>query len=577
MNTNFSILQTPARWALIIFLLGMSVCAAAQDPPFGNEWIEYDQDYYKFTVDADGIYRITTSDLQTAGIDLSSVDPRKIQVFNKGVEIAIYIEGESDGSLDASDFIEFFGTFNDGSLDSALFENRNHQPHQYNSLYTAKSTYFLTVGSNNGKRVENYVDLDYAGKTGDNFFTYESIRTFSNIWFTSKPFGDLAVSSEAEEGEGWMSANVQQLPVEFMMETPAVFNGVGASTPRLQILAYGKSDPRNPGDIVNGINHEFEIRIGSSQDLVVSQKHRGYTTLFFDELVNINQLKDETPIYCQSIFGAQGRHNVSYIKIEYPRAFDLEGSSSIKLSYNSSNQFISFLNYEPGKTSPMIWDVQNEKRTFGTVSGGNLQANLKTGSDAELFITDETNVRSISSGITLTKFKELNPATTSHNYLIITHKSLLTGAEEYKTYRSLPEGGAHNVLMMTTEELYDQFYYGLHHPMAIRNFCRFMLEKQSTPVENLLLLGRGQSYPRFTYNQVLLETADLVPTMGVPSSDYLLVSGLNGTQLEPAIPVGRVPARDNEDIEIYLNKLKEHESGKEEIWRKKRFATDWWK
>ncbi|MFT4899908.1 MAG: hypothetical protein ACI9U0_001708, partial [Flavobacteriales bacterium] len=78
-----------------------------------NDWINYDQHYFKFPIAKDGIYRIQYEQLITSGINFSLFDPRNLQLFAKGKEQAIYIQGESDGSFDSNDFIEFYAENND--------------------------------------------------------------------------------------------------------------------------------------------------------------------------------------------------------------------------------------------------------------------------------------------------------------------------------------------------------------------------------------------------------------------------------------------------------------------------------
>ena len=88
----------------------------------GNEWIDFSQSYFKIPVGKDGIYKLDYSSLQAAGFPVGSVDPQRIQLFHRGVQQAIYIEGESDGQFNNADFIEFYGRRNDGTLDADLYK-----------------------------------------------------------------------------------------------------------------------------------------------------------------------------------------------------------------------------------------------------------------------------------------------------------------------------------------------------------------------------------------------------------------------------------------------------------------------
>jgi hypothetical protein len=98
--------------------------------------------------------------------------------------------------------------------------------------------------------------------------------------------------------------------------------------------------------------------------------------------------------------------------------------------------------------------------------------------------------------------------------------------------------------------------------MAIKNYCKFMIERGNVKPEYLLLLGKGYENSREFMN------LDLVPTIGYPGSDNMLTSGLNGSILEPGLATGRVPARNNSQIINYLDKLKVYNNLGNDIWRK---------
>ena len=98
------------RYYLPLFLLLFTQALLAQ--PFGNEWIQYNQSYYRINVWNDGVYRISFSALSEAIPALAAADPRNVQIFGRGQEVPIYVQGETDGTWDAGDFIEFVGQKN---------------------------------------------------------------------------------------------------------------------------------------------------------------------------------------------------------------------------------------------------------------------------------------------------------------------------------------------------------------------------------------------------------------------------------------------------------------------------------
>ena len=134
-------------WAVALLSLGLlqpGSAGAQIITPFSNEWIDFTQTYYKIPVSKTGIYKISYADLQSAGVPVSSIDPRRINLFHRGTEQAIFIQGEADAQLDPTDYINFYGQRNDGVLDADLYKPSNLQPHTYYNLFSDTTAYFLT-------------------------------------------------------------------------------------------------------------------------------------------------------------------------------------------------------------------------------------------------------------------------------------------------------------------------------------------------------------------------------------------------------------------------------------------------
>ena len=89
---------------------------------------------YQVLVSQDGIYEITYAELQSAGLPVDTLDPRNLQVFERGAEIALVVSGQADGTFDPGDTIRFYGMKNV-------------------SRYTDTNVYWLTWGSAQGKRM----------------------------------------------------------------------------------------------------------------------------------------------------------------------------------------------------------------------------------------------------------------------------------------------------------------------------------------------------------------------------------------------------------------------------------------
>ena len=96
----------------LFFITFLSQTLVALSQPYNNNWINYNQSYFKFKISENGLYSIDSLTLFNSGIPIGSIDPRNIQIFAKGVEIPLYIEGEGDGIFDNSDKIIFYALKN---------------------------------------------------------------------------------------------------------------------------------------------------------------------------------------------------------------------------------------------------------------------------------------------------------------------------------------------------------------------------------------------------------------------------------------------------------------------------------
>lgn len=537
---------------------------------FGNEWIKINQDYYKIKIGKEGIYKIDFNALQAVGFPVGSINPKNIQLWVNGQEIPILINDESDNKFDASDYIEFYGNYNKGDLDAPLYPNAAEQPHKYMSLYSDTATYFLTVSASaQGKRIDVIIDKNYTGKKSDSYFNYEQV-----IWFNNKNSGTAydglgftteGFHSEYTEGEGWAKF-FDGKGTKFSFLTP--FLSAGGPSPYLELLGHPRANNTTSYDI-EGANNGLQIDYDPSGTLIDSKKMRGYGRyLFTDSLDKTFISTSSTSFKISSFLLAKSVHSVSYIKLQYPRLFNMNDSSKINFNYASNNNFVKFAKYKTGKTKPIIYDVINFTKSIGEVIGGELYCNLSTANtNKSLYILDETNIISLVAGnLKPYKFSALQ-IQSSHTYLIISNHKLDSGATAYQNYLNSNQGGNHNTYLAFTNDIYDQFYYGLKHPMAIQNFCRYALNS-SANLKYLLLLGKGQKYTNTRFNSTLSLNFDLVPTYGIPPSDYFFTSGFNSSIYNPLLVTGRVPASTNTQIANYLAKLASNNLYGYQPWKK---------
>lgn len=540
---------------LVLMLIGFAPFASAQ---YGFEWINSSQEYYKFKIGEEGLYRIDNQTLASIGVPVSSISPDQFQLFRNGQQVPIYVAGASDNSFDPGDYIEFYGTANDGQIDAPLYVDAASHTNPNVSLANDSAIYFLSwnTGGNN-ERVSSYQNTNFAGKTADPWIWYKSRLDFKTELYDGSPYADHGYYTEYTQGEGWFSPYIARNVVRTFQVPSRHYNNSGPS-PEYEFVLFGKANPINPGDVVDGKNHEAQVSINNN--VIFSHKFYGYKRIYHhDTLVGSLIGGTNTPFKFASVYLSKSRQAVVYVQLEYPRNLNVDNKSTFGWEYEGSNDYFKFSNYPSALNQPIIYDFAAKQRILGTLTGTDLEFLRSSNGQGKIYIADETTVRSVQSLDAVT-FMNFDPAVTSHEYLIITNYFLDSSAQLYKAYRESPEGGAFDVKMVYTQDLYDLYYYGYHHPMAIRNFILHIYENQSVKPEYLLLLGKGLTYDQIN-NYAKKVFVDLVPTWGIPPSDYPFVNNIGGSGLAPVMAVGRVPALTNTQVVNYLDKLKLHEAG----------------
>jgi uncharacterized protein YktA (UPF0223 family) len=71
---------------ILLTLSLLTLTYSANSQTYGNEWINYNQDYYDFKIVQDGIYQLDYSTLVNAGIPVNSFQSENIQIFGREKE-----------------------------------------------------------------------------------------------------------------------------------------------------------------------------------------------------------------------------------------------------------------------------------------------------------------------------------------------------------------------------------------------------------------------------------------------------------------------------------------------------------
>lgn len=553
-----------------VFLFFLGYQAIGQ---IGNEWIRFNQQYFKVSVAQDGIYRLSYAELVNAGFPVGS-DYRRIQLFHRGEEQSIRIVKTNPGilALEPTDYIEFYGKRNTGEGDVELYKTPEAQPHPYHNLYSDSSHYFLTVNTLlvQGKRMNDFFEVNVGGLPAEEFHTDEKLTILATQYFTGLRFNDGFVQySYFDEAEGWTGQELRQNElIDYTIEN---INQGAASIglPQLEILLVGRAD----------VAHAVEIAVGATlpSRVVTTASFSGYATNKVSVPLNWSDIGADgrmvVRVRALGVGGAADRVSASYIKVTYPQRYHASGVGQKFFNTRNNGPAKSYVEIQSAPVNARLFDVTDptDITLIGTTQTTTLNAIVpNTIASRKLLLTNTF----LTPAIRKIQFRGIDPA--AHNYLIISHADLRQPADSYNdpvkayaAYRASDAGGNFDTLVVNIDQLYNQFNYGEVSPLAIRRFMKLMVE-QGSP-RYLFLIGKGLDVRYNYYRNPSSFTAykDLVPTAGNPGSDIAFTSGLGGTQYEPAVATGRITANTAAEVAAYLNKVKEMEALPfDALWRK---------
>lgn len=539
-----------------------------------NAWINFSQTYYKVPVAQDGIYRLTYADLQAAGIPVGSIDPRRFNLYHRGVEQAIVVTGQNDAVFDPTDVIEFYGQRNDGVPDASLYDPPSSQPHPYYNLFTDTTAYFLTWNplAVPGKRMELFSEINNTGLPIEPAQDKESLQVFTNEF---NFLGDLQTTTYTQ-GEGWTGTTICTVSSgctgqqDFLVDN--LPGGVpSAGTPSLDLLLSGRSE----------LFHNVEVYVGPNAGAL---RLLGTLSFFMFETPTLS-----VPLAWSDI-GSDGKMTVrvkvvatgdrdavsaSYLKVTMPQDYNArneEGKILHARPNPGSKSYVEIQNVISGSTLYDISDPANVRIIGTTVLGGGLAAVVNNTVNGRTLLLNKS-VKSTS--LKKVTFRPINPA--SHNYIIISHRSLMKPAlsysdvvHAYAAYRASAAGGGYDTLVVDMNQLYNQFNYGEISPKAIFELLKY-LDNGGDP-RFVFLIGKGVEVSLGYYRKAThlpTDLPDLVPSAGVPGADMTFTAGLAGSGKEAGIPIGRLSATNPVQVAGYLNKVKESEAlNFDALWRK---------
>ena len=515
------------------------------DTLYGNEWIEYDQSYYKIQVTEDGIYRISGQKLASAGVPSGTISASEYQIFHLGKEIPIYVS--TTGSLTDSDYISFVGKKNRTELESYLFQDPSEILNPNYSLFTDTSAYFLTWKSGVSGIRYNSMENDTINHPAPKPYFLRKLEKNFNTYWAKKEYGSGSKFSHFDTAEGfatYLKTSHSQTfnPISPYLAGPAAL-----------------IDVRYAG---RGLDHHQEIRI--NDNLITTDEFSGWAvrSLTFD--LSASELSGNVSFKMKGLVNGNNkvdRARLAYLSLTYPQEFDFEGKDQFAFSLESMNaQYLEISNFDLTQGTPILYDYANSQRYEGKINGNLVvfslpQTNIKralvlVAGDAGFEVGDVSSITFI------------DYASANSDYLIVSNARLFDDGnghnyvQDYAAYRSSIAGGSYAPLIVDIQQVYDQFGYGIQrNPIGIRNMVQWAVREWEN-ARFLYLIGKGRTYNDIRTSDKLTaaESTMFVPTFGVPGGDNLFVT--SNYDPSPRLAVGRLAATKGSDVGLYLEKIR---------------------
>lgn len=482
------------RMQSILFTLLLSISVTittnaqiviGQDTLIGNEWIDYDQSYFKMMLAEDGLYRVSYEELQAAGVPVQSLSGAALQVYYFGQEQAISVS--TSGAFGSGDYIEFVGVKNRGELDKHLYREESDQLNPRYSLYSDTSAYFLTWEQGvAGKRLaEQTVDLTGNTIAPEAFYMHEDVVVFSSR--VNKPsFQQDVRFSQYLPGEGFCG---NLLPTNTFNHT---VNNIfeNGPAPSLNIRLSG-----------NNLLHKIDVSVDNNVKLT-AEFIKNETKQYSIDLDNNDVTNGLNSVSVKSYQSSSDKNTIANSVLRYSRNFDFGNADFYQFEIEGSdqNKYIEISNFDLSSGGVSLIDIDNSIVYAPIVEDGLLKVLLPASTEERSFILSSDSGRKNilrTEPIEMIDYSQMGDV----EYIMYTSKALDKNHTDgtnylraYRDHRASDLGGSFTAAIVFAEDLYNQFSYGVNrHPISLKNHARWV-EDNWTNAKYNFLLGKGVEY-----------------------------------------------------------------------------------
>tara|TARA_R110002049_G_scaffold120471_6_gene274897 strand:+ start:1485 stop:5300 length:3816 start_codon:yes stop_codon:yes gene_type:complete len=490
LNSQTGSVEQLVEFELDYSLLKQKETRKSKSATFSNTSVLAAGDWFKISVEKDGVFKLDANFFTSMGLDISTIDPRTIKVFgnNAGMlpalnsenlvddlkEMAIRVEGEGDGVFNSSDFVLFYGQGPHVVYYDSLLSRFRHRL----NIYSDKNYYFITYGGVLGKRVSDQISTTAPATN--------TVSVFDDFKFYEKEKVNLIKSGQLWLGEAYDVTNNYQFSFDF----PNIDNSQQAILEASYFVRSGVSSRIDFG--IGGSN--FTMSLGAVN-------LNGYIGAFASEGRSIYSfLPSSSNIVINTSYNkpqASSKAWLNFLSINVKRRLIFSGSQYGFRSVNSVGvNEVSNFTIAGQLQNAVVWDATNPfnvKNQIFTRNGSSIQFSVETPELREFVIFEDADNGVVFEGAV--ENQNLHQLS-NLDYVIVSHPLFTEHAEQLANFHS---NDGLRVKVVSPEQIYNEFSAGSQDPVAIRSFLRMLYQKATVPAnlpKYLLLYGDGSYDPK---------------------------------------------------------------------------------
>ncbi|WP_461138398.1 type IX secretion system sortase PorU [Spirosoma pomorum] len=524
--------------------------------------------WIKIGVTSSGVYRLDQPTLTTLSAAFANADPRLFRLYGNGgamlpqsnassrpsdlIENAIQVSGEADGRFDTGDAVLFFGQ----SPNVIQYDTLNRRFTHQTNIYSDTTFYFLTIGSVPGLRMSTQaVGTLLPRQVADT----ATIANFDDYQFHEKEAMKL---SYVRSGREWLG---EDLSTDTTIAINFSVLGMAAGTPvRLSASTVARSKAATSFRLRLNSQALGVMNMGAISGYEYDQQGIARTDTFLTKSITADALPITVAYQKNRLEAAQGYLN--YLTIQVRRELRQYGQATWVRRLPTGQYAV-----QQATTGLRVWDVTNplvpSVQNYSLTAG---KANWVAGRSGDYFLFTDAQVQIPASARTIAT--QNIHGQSIPNLLIITSAVWQAQAERLAAYRR--EHDKLSVLVVTTQQIYNEFGSGQADPTAIRDAARYFYNQSPEQLRYLLLFGDATyDYRNIAGMNTATELANMVPVyesreslhpvLSYSSDDYFgFMNASQGEWLEDNandhlidVGVGRLPVKSVDEAKIVVDKL----------------------